>query len=304
MKHKDSTDSGVKILQPEPYARPLEAEGRFQRADRAWWSASGILITITVAFAALDAVVLYSILDIAMTQAAWMGFVVAIGIALMLNFLPLVVARYFQYAIYRLQRFALTKAICGVIAFFILFGATVFLRFTYEDLYDSDAQYTALVNEVDTAESEESASKDNGQKSLATVILLSIEPLSTSILGFMLAFLNDNPLQAKIRYLRKRRLELVEAQSDLKASLTSMDGNREQLLKLDEELYLAAQTYVQTHCDQLRAQARFLLSEHLKEPSAISRLSKQYIAPAVDDPHQETEEVPVSDTLQFIPTSA
>lgn len=302
MKCKNDQENGVKILRNEDYACPLEAERDFQRADRAWWTASGILIAITVVFAALDAVVLYSILDIAITQAAWMGFVVALGIALILNFLPLVAARYLQYAAYRLERFALAKAICGLTAFIVLFGATVFLRFAYEDLYTSDAQHVALVNEAGSSEAEKTESEDSGQKSRATVVLLSIEPLSTSILGFILAFLNDDPLRAKIRYLRHRKLELLEAESDLKASLSGMDRDREQLLELDEQRYLAARAYIQTHCNQLRAQARFLLSEYLKEPSAISRLSAPPDLPISEE--TEDEEPDAGEILRLMSAPA
>ena len=110
---------------------------------------------------------------------------------------------------------------------------------------------------------------------MATIILLSVEPLITSILGFLLAFFNSDPLKAKIDHLRKRRLELMEAQGDLMAAISNMDCEKEQLLQLDEERYQAARALVHARCGQLRAEARFLLSEHLREPSAISRLSGQ-----------------------------
>lgn len=274
--HKDT--QAVKALKTEPYMLPKEAENHWQNTGNPWWAATPVLIGITIVLAAFDAVVLFSVLDVALTQAEWMGIAASFCIALVLNFLPLVVAGYLQKAIYRLERFALAKAILGVIAFFILFTATVILRFSYRDMYGVGTQATTLVSTVgETYQAEEDSEVEDNAKGMATITLLSIEPLVTSIAGFLLAFINSDPLKVKIAYLRKRRLELLEAQGDLRAAVSNMDGEKDQLMELDDKRYLAAKALVHARCDQLRAEARFLLSEHLREPSAISRLSEQGI---------------------------
>jgi len=268
----------VRALNAEKYMLPKEAEAHWQSTGNPWWGASPVLIGITVVLAALDAVVLFSLLDVAITQAEWMGIAVSFGVALILNFLPLVIAGNLQKAIYRLERFALAKAVLGITAFVLLFSTTVVLRFAYKDMYGAETQAAALVSTVgEAAQTEEIPETEDNSKGMATIILLSVEPLITSILGFLLAFFNSDPLKAKINHLRKRRLELMEAQGDLMAAVSNMDCEKEQLLQLDEERYQAARGLVCARCDQLRAEARFLLSEHLREPSAISRLSEQTI---------------------------
>lgn len=266
----------VKALSTEAYMLPKEAENHWRHTGNPWWGTSPVLIGITVILAALDAVVLFSVLDVAMTQAEWMGIAVSLCIALILNFLPLVIAGNLQKAVYRLERFALAKALLGVTAFALLFSATVILRFAYKDMYGTETQASTLVSTVgETYRAEEDSATEDNSKGMATIILLSVEPLITSILGFLLAFFNSDPLQSKITYLRRRRLELMEAQGDLEAAVSNMDCEKGQLLQLDDERYCAAIVLVHARCDQLRAEARFLLSEHLKEPSAISRLSEQ-----------------------------
>lgn len=265
----------VKALEEESYESWREAESRWQKLSGAWWSSPPVLIFLTVALAALDAVVLYSLLDTAMTQAAWMGIAVAFGVALVLNFLPLVVAACLQNAVYGLERGALVKAIAGILAFLALFSATVGLRFAYKDIYGASSQAAVLVNTAgDTSQDIPAEEEGDGSKSLSTVILLSVEPLVTSVLGFLLAFFSSNPLLSKINHLRMRRWELLEARSDLLAALSGMDCKLDQMLEQDGQRFQAAQELVRTRCGQLRAEARFMLSEHLKDPSAISRLSQ------------------------------
>lgn len=289
MSRNKRNQPAVKALEAESYESWREAETRWQKLGGAWWSSPPVLIFLTVALAALDAVVLYSLLDTAMTQAAWMGIAVAFGIALVLNFLPLVVAACLQNALYGLERGALVKAIAGILAFLALFSATVGLRFAYKDMYGADSQTTALVNTAgDTSQGAPAEEEGEDSKSLSTVILLSVEPLVTSVLGFLLAFFSSNPLLSKINHLRMRRWELLEARSDLLAALSGMDCDRDQMLEQDEQLFQAAQELVRTRCGQLRAEARFMLSEHLKDPSAISRLSQGDML----------EAMPAADTLQ------
>lgn len=268
-----NSSQAPKALRAESYASWKEAEARWQKGD-AWWSSPFVLILLTVALAALDAVVLYSLLDVAMTQAAWMGIAVAFGIALVLNFLPLVIAANIQKALYGLERGALAKAIAGALAFFALFSATVGLRFAYQDMYGAGSQSAVLKNTVESEAWQAAEEEEDNSKSMATVALLSVEPLVTSVLGFLLAFFSSDPLLSKIHYLRIRRLELLEAQGDLMAAISNMDGEREELLELDEQRFQAAQALVHTRCAQLKAEARFLLGEHLGEPSAISWLSQ------------------------------
>ena len=127
-----------------------------------------------------------------------------------------------------------------------------------------------------SAASEENE-EDAHAKGTAVVVLLSVEPLVTSVANFLLAYFSEDELRARINRLRLRRLELLEAKSDLQAALANMDGDRQQLLQLDEARYRAAREVITARCEYLRAEARRLLAEYLADPAATTKLSAEAV---------------------------
>lgn len=274
-------NNGVHAMQTEDYQLPIQAEYTLQKTDQAWWASPPVIVTLTVFLSILDALVLYDIMDAAMVQSAWLGMLVAIGIALVLNVIPLVIAKLLHQAIYRLKRYAGTMAALLLAAFVLLFSGTVYLRFAFSERYEPDNTTDTLVNTMeDTGEAEadpETQAKNEAQAN-AVVVLLSVEPLVTSAANFVLAFLSDDELRARINRLRVRRLELLEDISDLQAAKSNLESDRQRLLALDQARYLAAQRVLDDRCQILRTRARFLLAQYLADPSSISRLSAQSVA--------------------------
>lgn len=268
---------GVKANQSESYKLRQEAERSTQADEDAWWSKPKVVVIMTIVFTCMDGLVIYSIMNRAMTESFILGVITAFGIALILNAIPLVIARFIHYAIYKTKRFALTMAILSTVAFGLLFAGTVYLRFQYSDMYGKTNSSVQLENTVDSNNASQNTDEVDEGKSTATVILLSISPLITSLVNFFLAFLNDDPVRKKLNGKRLRKLELEEAIGDLEAAVATLDNDVKRELEVDEQAMLAAKAEIDARCDILRALARNLLAEHIKTASGISKISGEKI---------------------------
>ena len=277
--NKKTNTAGVAAMQDEGYSLPIENEKKLQKTEFAWWSAPTIIIFLTVSMSALDALVLYDIMDQVMTQSEIMGKIVSFGIALILNMMPLLIAKFTHQAMYRLKRGAAVWAVAVTAAFFVLFASTVWLRFAYQEQYGESAS-NHLTNELQVEEIVDTSTESN-PKGLAVVLLLSIEPLVTSLVNFGLIYIGNDELRERINHLRIRRLELSEWESDLKAYLATTEPaelRRGQLLALDMERKKAAEDEIHARCDILKARARTYLAEYLKDPEGAS-----YVTASLDE---------------------
>ncbi len=268
---------GVPAAQSEPYELMGESKRKKHKTEDAWWASPIVIIILTIAFSAMDGLVLYSVMDKAMMQNMLLSIITAGGIALVLNIIPLLVAKFIHQAIYKTKRFALTWAIVSIVAFIILFAGTVYLRFVYKDMYGTNLT-SQLVNTVSSDDADKNVQKSDGEKALAVVILLAVEPLATSIANFLLAFLSDDEVRKRIEFLEIREIELCEAISDLRAAIATMEHDIAQELAMDERAMLAAIQQVASRCNILKADARNMLAEYVKEPSAISMLSNELLS--------------------------
>ena len=181
---------GIKAMQKENYMLPIENEVLLQKSDSAWWSTPVFIIFLTISMSVLDALVLYDILDQASYQAEYMSKVISFGVALILNMIPILIAKFAHQAIYRIKRLALVWVVLLVTVFLILFSATVFLRFAYQDKYGSSSEQH-ITNEMIITEERVEQTELN-VKGLAVVMLLSVEPMVTSVVNFFLAFISDD----------------------------------------------------------------------------------------------------------------
>ena len=268
------TYGGVEAAQNEGYRGKKTALLEYLKMEDAWWAAPIVIILMTVIFSAMDALVLYTVFDKAMVQSQLMGVIMALGVAVILNVLPLLVAKFIHQAISRTRRYALTMAVISVVSFFLLFGATVYLRYEYRDMYGTTGA-TQLVNTVsDESEEEDTPVVDTG-KADAIVLLLCLEPLVTSICNFALAYLSDDEVRKKKEFLEIQVQELQEAISDLEAAIETIDYDVEKEIWQDEKEMQIAMEEVASRCDILRSLARLYLAEYLANPSATTELSHE-----------------------------
>ena len=285
-----SNERGIKIMQDEGYARPIESENKLQKTEFTWWSSPIFIIFLTVSMSVLDAMVLYDIMDLATTQSENLGKIICFGIALILNMLPLLVAKFVHQAMYKIKRGAAVWALLSTIAFFTLFAATVFLRFSYQDQYGhrsaSPFKNEAEVETMEEADTDTDAGSDT--KGFAVVLLLSVEPLVTSIVNFGLAYISDDEVRALLNHLRKRRLELAECESDLNAYLATREPAEERCKKLalmDDNAKKAAQNRVPARCEILKSRAHLYLAEYLGDSKGAS-----YVTAYEPEPEKISEE--------------
>lgn len=257
----------------EKYAGQIEAEQNYQKVGQSWWENNVLLIGIAIAMAVLDMMFLFDMLDLVMQQNALLGRVGALGIALILNFIPLIVAKQVNKLRYKLDRTALLFAITGVVIFAILYVATVILRFQCLELYTastSDVLKNTATIEKTIIDSVQQA-RDT-RRAICTAVLLSIEPLATSIFSFLVAIQTDNTIKNQINYLEKRLLELKAAHNRISTALESMWEDKDFMLENEQKQYEIYKNILWSEAEHLRMEARRMLAERLKDPSSITKV--------------------------------
>lgn len=250
----------------------------FLESKYSWWSRNRFIIMLTLVMSVMDGLVLYSVFDKAMMQSWYMGIVMAFGISVVLNLIPIFVSKFVHRAIYKTHKHAKLLAGTAIAAFLILYGATVYLRFAYQDMY-GDVEETSITNTL-TSDDTQDIEEDNGKeaRSRAIVVLLAIEPLATSICGFVLSFLSDDELEREIEILEVQIADLEYEIAWKKAGIASMKDKDTRLnleLALDEEILTGEKNTVIAKGEALKARAREILAMALRDPESISKLSFQ-----------------------------
>ena len=266
---------GIKAMSKEDYSLPIKNEIVLNDSDFAWWSTPAFIIFLTISMSVLDALVLFDILDQAMTQSEYMGKVVSFGVALVLNMIPILVAKFAHQAIYGIKKHAIVWVILLITVFMLLFSATVLLRFSYQDSYGTASEMHIMNEMVETKDDYQQTEGD--MKGIAVVILLSLEPLVTSVVNFFLAFVSDDELRKRINHQKKRVLELNAEERDLKAFLAAAEDPeewRQRNIEQDFERKEACSKDINDRGDILKAYARNILAEMLGDAESVSYVSE------------------------------
>ena len=298
MKRKKNENYGIDALENEGYVGFKKFISQEKNNGESLITKPYIYIPMTLGLSCVDGLVLYSLTNIAMQQSALMGYLMALAIAIVLNVLPLVMAKYIHHMIYRTKRFALLAVMVCIVAFTVLFGTTVGLRYEYRDLY-GEGSTDVIINKVsdddETDTKVEEISEDT--KAMAVFWLLALEPLATSIMNLMLGLMGDNDMKKRIQLLKLRRIELQEEKSDCEAALADMNLEIERMLRVDDEKSRVMKDEIKALRDTLKAVSRQILAEELGDPSSISKLCGEMIE---DEPELE-EEISSETELEMIP---
>ena len=264
-----------------------------------WWTSGRANLILIPIFSAMDGMVLYSIFDECLTQSVAMGIIMAMGVAVVLNVLPLVIAKFLHAAFDKTAKHANVMVGIFLAGFILIYAATVYLRFAYSDMYGQENQSTTLENTVSNNEESVTAKEDSvadNAKGIAVVVLLSISPLITSLLGFGIAYVGDDETRKKIEYLEIEKIEIEEKISDTQAAIKQLEyvvnEEIEKDLVIDAEAMNAAIGETITRCDVLKALARLYLAEYLKNPSATSKISQEMRVQTKENPSQAVTELP------------
>ena len=133
--------------------RKSERQG-FHKSGMPWWTSGKANLILVPIFSAMDGMVLFSIFDECLTQSALMGIIMAFGVAVVLNILPLIIARFVHAAFEKTAKNAVLMMSIFIAGFLLIYGGTVYLRFAYSDMYGQESQSMELENTVSDEELE------------------------------------------------------------------------------------------------------------------------------------------------------
>lgn len=272
MIRKPSRETLDPVFDFEQVEAPIDAEETIQKSELTWWERPIMLYVVAFVMAFIDGIFLFDMIDYVMVQNAVLGYAGTFGITMILNFIPLGIAKQVNNARYKLERNAWWFAIIGVTLFALMYAAVVILRFNCLELY-TDSSSSGLVNTISDDGAKEVITEEAKTRAVMTVLLLSVEPLATSGFSFILAILADNPLKNKIKALEKRLAEIKVARNRVSTALASMWEDKEFLLANDAALMNVTKEQIMDDAARLMAEGRMMLAEKLGDPSAISSLA-------------------------------
>lgn len=256
----------------QKYITPIQRFERKNSLMRGVYERPVILWFLTIVFSVSDGFVLFQVMEIAFAQNVVMQWFTATIVALILNFLPIMIANYLRKGMYQIEKWSMQIAIALILAFILLYSVLVYQRFMFRDMFSEGGE--GLINQVIT-ESVNVIEKENPseQKSFSTMMIFMLLPLLTSIVNFVIAFSASDVLGKMIGENRRRILELNEMKTVCEAQLAELEGlNYEEMDLEDRRNREIEEMKIRHHCNYLRKRVRYLLAEHLKEADAVSRL--------------------------------
>ncbi len=279
-KYKDY--GGAKATCIEDYDLRREGLCKKYRADNPWWATRKSNLILLPIFSAMDGMVLFTLFDSAYTQSVYMGIVMSFGIAVVLNVLPLLIAKFAHQTSYRVKKHAGVMLVLCILSFLLIYTGTFMLRFAYSEEYEPSAETIQLENMVSNSETVLETSEvveeiEVTDKGYAMVLLLSLSPFVTSVLGFSIAFISEDEVRTRLQFHEIRDVELDEAISDLEAAVDIIESVVDKNLMLDAEMRNVSIEEVDAKREVMKSMARLYLAEYLQSPEATSRLSSQKI---------------------------
>ena len=214
------------LTQKVTYSDRKRERQEFHKSGMPWWASGKANLILVPTFSVMDGMVLFSIFDECLTQSVLMGIIMAFGVAVILNVLPLIIARFVHAAFEKTTKNAILMMCIFIVGFILIYGGTVYLRFAYSDMYGQESQSMELENVVSDEKmyTVSNNSSSDSSKGTAVVLLLSISPLITSLLGFGIAYVSDDETKRKIEYLEIEKIEIDEKISDTQAAITQMEN--------------------------------------------------------------------------------
>lgn len=283
------------LTQKVTYSDRKRERQEFHKSGMPWWASGKANLILVSIFSAMDGMVLFSIFDECLTQSVLMGIIMAFGVAVILNVLPLIIARFVHAAFEKTTKNAILMMCIFIVGFILIYGGTVYLRFAYSDMYGQESQSMELENVVSDEKmyTVSNNSSSDSSKGTAVVLLLSISPLITSLLGFGIAYVSDDETKKKIEYLEIEKIQIDEKISDTQAAIAQMENALNEGVKRDLDLDKiamdAAIEEIVARCDILKSLARLYLSEYLANPSATSKISQEMLVESEDSGEKTCE---------------
>ena len=216
---------------------------KINRADQELWMRGVIIYPLIIGLSCMDGVTLYEVF-FKMTESAEKEalYLLTVGIAVVLNFIPLVVGRYIHYHRYGMNGVKLWMIVGLVIVFLLLFFATFYLRW-----------------------------ETRGMDGAANVFAKgSILPETDLALGYVIS----DPIKRRLDTLRYQSALLKEQVNRLYAAECELNRNWENALpETETERLKAAKGTIQADSDRIKKWARLALAKKLGDAESISELT-------------------------------
>ncbi|MBE6013739.1 MAG: hypothetical protein E7241_00020 [Lachnospiraceae bacterium] len=270
MRKEKKNKYGMEIVKSDVCTESKGYLKKEKTSDKSILSRSYVYIPLAIALSCVDAIVLYSITNISMQQSAIMGWLMALVVSIVLNVIPLIMAKYIHHIIYKTRQHAVIALSALAVAFTVVFLATVGLRFQYKEMY-GEGSVEKIVNTVETNESTQEE-ETHDEKAMAVFWLLTLEPLGTSVMNLFLGLMGDNDIKKRIYSLQERIIELQSDKIYCEAALAEMDVDIERMMDIDQEKSQIMKERIYSLQDTLKAVARQVLAEELGDPTSISTI--------------------------------
>ena len=257
-------------LSQNAFSAICDSERSYSKATNTWWYNGIILPVLTIFFSSLDGVTMYPMFFHLFSESDGLLWLSTIGIALLINFLPLVAARHLLNYKYGFQEKSLLMFYITIGVFACLFIAVCALRFAtmefvFGDLSQSMTSSAGLMNDTGTSDS---------SGALAMVILQCITNLGTSAVAFFLSYFSENPLVKKIDTLQLELVELRKLDAVLDSALTEINRyDYDAAAAQEEERYNNHIESIRIHAADLMVTSRLILANKLRESRKLTALA-------------------------------
>lgn len=277
------------------YTLPKQVK-KMSMAGNAFWMHSVTIALLVLGLSLLDAATLYTVFDGLMHGNYGLKLFLTLGCAVVLNIIPLIVARFVHLYRYHRDGVKLWAVLALCVLFLVLFCTTFYLRWqtraTTFGTLQTGVQIETKATGAAGGEKEEALSTDpNSPDAIALTVFLGVMPMITSAINFALGYLNDDPMKRKLEQLRYQRAVLAEQVDVMNAAELELDQDWASILAGLEEARLdAAREEVRRGSDAIRALGRLALAKKLGDADSISELTDT--TDPTPDPQEEADALP------------
>ncbi len=262
----------MKYSSQNGFAEYRKNEAKIMNIEQAWWQKTPIIISLTLILSAMDAMTLYTVFDTVMVESQFIGIMYTFGIALLLNFIPLILGKLLKDYFYKRNGTKLWSVIVLSVVFMVLFTIVFWLRFETRELNFSgfESSMTSTVNGTIS----DSQADINDTVSISLACLLGISPLITSIVNLYLGYMSTDPLKQEIAQRKDYALMLAERQGYLIACKKELESfSIENLEILEEGCKDSYLKKIKADEERLKILARLKLAEALKNAGEITTVT-------------------------------
>lgn len=243
--------------------------------ERTFLHKKGVKELILVILIAFDTLCMHTATDLYFTQKAWMSVIITLAMAFVLDVPPMLLGAVSKDRKIPPQEKKLE--IIGLLsAFLLMYLCTFALRFA-----TMDEMFTTVTLEI-AGQAAEQTQTGHTFGHYIMALILSIIPLGTSIVSFVLG-MQDDPEEAQRHQLRLNRIELQQQIDIMRVMHAELREDMSfDLDKYDLERYNIRLETIRDQADILESDSRKHLTEKLGRAEAVSKLMEEPAQPQTE----------------------